>query len=75
MLPIIFVIAFTLTLSFFYLRFPIKMWNRLLRPAFGPVVISDKSGMIVSRFMGFVCGAIGIGLLAALILGIIRVRN
>jgi len=75
MFPMIFIISFTLAMSFFCLRFPIKMWNNFFRLRIGPVTISEKTGVFISRFMGFIFGAIGIAFLAALLSGTIDVRH
>ena len=75
MLPIIIGSLFSLTLSYLYLRFPVQMWNRFLRPAIGGVVVSEGSGLIISRVIGGVAGVVGIGLIAAMSFGLLHVKH
>ena len=43
---------FAFTLAFLYLRYPVDMWIKILRPAFGGVVISGSTGKRISYFIG-----------------------
>ena len=68
-------VLFASTLAFLYLRYPVRMWEKALRPAFGGVVISDSTGKRISYFMGAAAMVFGLILSVFLVLSFIHVAR
>ncbi|HLO66302.1 MAG TPA: hypothetical protein VK188_04745 [Holophaga sp.] len=63
---------FVFLLAYQYLRHPMRMWEKLLRPGLGGLPVSDVTGRRISLFMGITAALLGLALAGLFLLSLLQ---
>jgi len=64
---------FVFLLAYQYLRYPMRMWEKLLRPGLGGRSVSNATGRRISIFMGITAVLLGLALAGLFLLSLRQV--